>query len=121
MEQAQDTAETVNLSETPLGNDTSNITPSGPPTSSTRVQAHIDPDTVVPQDDSEHWEIEKIVGAREVKSGRRNVQQYQVRWKGFGAEHDTWRDLNDLDADELIQEYWTTQRPTRAQAHTKKK
>ncbi len=41
--------------------------------------------------------------------------------EGFGAEHDTWRDLNDLDADELIQEYWTTQRPTRAQAHTKKK
>ena len=86
--------------------------PTDPPTTSTRIQAHIPPEpTPAESEPDEYWEVEQIVADRVITRKRRKVQQYKIRWQGFGSEHDSWSDLNDLDCDELIQEYWSQQAP----------
>jgi hypothetical protein len=51
---------------------------------------------------TEEYEVEKIVGEKR-KNGR---VMYQVRWKGYSAEDDTWQTPRDLrNAPELIKEW----------------
>ena len=50
----------------------------------------------------EEYKIEKIVGERRNKG----KMQYQVRWKGYGAEDDPWQTARDLqNAPELLKEW----------------
>jgi len=50
----------------------------------------------------EEWEIEKILNKRKI----RGVDKYLVRWKGFTAEHDTWKRKEDLgNAREVLEEF----------------
>jgi len=48
------------------------------------------------------WEIKKILNKRKI----RGVDKYLVRWKGFTAEHDTWKKKEDLgNAREALEEF----------------
>jgi len=48
------------------------------------------------------WEIEKILNKRKI----RGVDKYLVRWKGFTAEHDTWKRKEDLEnTREVLEEF----------------
>jgi len=50
----------------------------------------------------EEWEIEKILNKRKI----RGVDEYLVRWKGFMAEHDTWKRKEDLgNAREVLEKF----------------
>ena len=37
-------------------------------------------------------EIDRVLSHRRVKYGSREVVQYLVQWKGYGPEHNEWRD-----------------------------
>uniref|UniRef100_A0A1I7TN95 Chromo domain-containing protein n=1 Tax=Caenorhabditis tropicalis TaxID=1561998 RepID=A0A1I7TN95_9PELO len=50
-------------------------------------------------DDQEDWEVEKIVDSRN------NEEEYFVKWKGFGAEHNSWVEKSDLNCPIKIEEY----------------
>ena len=48
------------------------------------------------------WKIEKILNKRKI----RGVDKYLVQWKGFTAEHDTWKRKEDLgNAREALEEF----------------
>jgi hypothetical protein len=48
---------------------------------------------------SEEYEVEKIIGEQK----RKGKVYYQVRWKGYNVEHDTWQTARDLrNAPELV-------------------
>ena len=50
----------------------------------------------------EEWKIEKILNKRKI----RGVEKYLVRWKGFTAEHNTWKRKEDLgNAREVLEEF----------------
>jgi hypothetical protein len=51
------------------------------------------------------FEAEKIVGERTKKEGRKLLRYFQVRWKGYTPEHDTWEREDDILGDELIPEW----------------
>ena len=53
------------------------------------------------EDTTQHSEIEKILGMR-VKLG---VRPYKVKRKGLNNRHNSWRDVADLDCDDLMLEY----------------
>ena len=46
---------------------------------------------------SEHYEVEKVIGKRSEPH-----EQYLVRWKGYGSEHDSWCDVDDLRCARLV-------------------
>ncbi|XP_073997223.1 uncharacterized protein isoform X3 [Rhodnius prolixus] len=52
-------------------------------------------------EDDVEYEVECIVDDRKVK-GR---TQYRVRWKGFSTAHDTWENEENLDCENLLNEY----------------
>jgi hypothetical protein len=53
-------------------------------------------------DGQPEWEVEQILGARK----RHQQLQYLVRWRGFSKAHDSWEPLSNLNADQLIQEFY---------------
>jgi hypothetical protein len=53
-------------------------------------------------DGQPEWEVEGILGARK----RRHQLQYLVRWKGFSEAHDSWEPLMNINADNLIKQYY---------------
>jgi hypothetical protein len=56
--------------------------------------------------DASEWEIDSLVNKRVRKSGRKRVDEYLVRWKGFGREYDSWSKVEDLaNAREAIEDY----------------
>ena len=60
-----------------------------------------------PRDDiraSEEFEVEEVVGHRK----RKGKLLYRVRWKGYGAQEDTWASEKDLwNAPEILGKYRT--------------
>ena len=50
------------------------------------------------------YEIEDVLSHRTTK-GRRSRLQYLVKWKGFGADHNEWRDERDL-TESAVDSYW---------------
>jgi hypothetical protein len=50
------------------------------------------------------YEVEAVLQHRDT-NGRRSRRQYLVSWKGFGAEHNEWRDEDDL-TEVAVREYW---------------
>jgi hypothetical protein len=55
----------------------------------------------------ERWEVEELRSFR--RFGRYKKQQYLAHWKGFSPAHDSWVNIEDLDAPELIDAYWKRQ------------
>jgi hypothetical protein len=47
-------------------------------------------------DDNEEWEVDRIIGKRTRKSGKRRQTEYQVLWKGFPLWESTWEPLSHL-------------------------
>ena len=63
----------------------------------------------VTEGDEEEYEIESIREAR--RQGRGRKLQYLIHWKGYPASDDSWVDHNDLNAPELLKEFYK-QTPT---------
>jgi hypothetical protein len=51
------------------------------------------------------YKVERILDKRVICRGRGFSTQYWIRWKGWGPEHDKWKRVQDLNCDELIEEY----------------
>ena len=49
----------------------------------------------------EEWEVEKILNKKKM----RGVEKYLIQWKGFTAEGDIWEKRENLNAEELIEEF----------------
>ena len=57
-------------------------------------------------DPDAEWEIEAVVNKRVRKSGRVGKVQYLLRYAGWGADYDEWRDEDELSTcAELVEEY----------------
>ena len=73
--------------------------------------SHPEPVVGAVDDETAEWEVEKILDsrvARRKKSRKKTTQedQYRVRWKGYGEEHDSWLWRTDLEnAPEIIADY----------------
>ena len=66
----------------------------------------VDVDEMPNTDFERNYEVEKIVNRRTRKYGRTTIQQYLVRWLGYGAEYDEWRPLSKLQGClELVEAY----------------
>jgi hypothetical protein len=61
---------------------------------------------VVPEpeliDREEHYEVEEILDSQLFQ----NKLQYLVAWIGYGYEENTWANTEDVNAEELIQEFY---------------
>ena len=69
------------------------------------------PPKTLMMDGSEKFEVQKILEHRTVSKGRKRVNQYLVRWDGYGPTHDEWMPESDLrNAHERIKEYWALRR-----------
>ena len=55
------------------------------------------------------WEVEKVLDTR--LYGRRRKRQYLVSWKGFPQSENSWVNHEDMNADELIEEFNTRLTP----------
>jgi len=49
----------------------------------------------------EEWKVEKILNKKKM----RGVEKYLIWWKGFTAEGDIWEKRENLNAEELIEEF----------------
>ena len=90
------------------------LEPAPPPGSDPfgRVEnSHPEPVVGAVDDETAEWEIEKIIDSRVAprrKSRKKATKedQYRVRWKGYGEEHDSWEWKSDLDnALEVVTDY----------------
>jgi len=50
------------------------------------------------------WEVEKILQTR--RFGRNKKKQYLVRWKEYSPSHDSWVDESDMNAPDLVKEFY---------------
>jgi hypothetical protein len=64
----------------------------------------VDEDTSDNGDDT--YEVERILGHK----GSSKHRKYHVKWKGYPRSESSWVRESDLDADELIREYWENHR-----------
>jgi len=55
-------------------------------------------------DDEEHYEIEEVIDAR--RKGRGKKLEYLVHWKGYPASEQSWVKVDDLNAPELLKEFY---------------
>ena len=84
--------------------------PQADPYASTRpVPRPDEPPSVFVEGDTEHYKsyyLDRILNKRIIKKGRGYATEYLVKWKGYGPEHDTWRNVKTLkDAMDLVQDY----------------
>ena len=57
-------------------------------------------------DEYKSYEIDRLINKRVITKGRGQATEYLVKWKGYGPQHDRWRNVKDLqNALELVQEY----------------
>ena len=78
------------------------LTPA-PPDPIPNRRAKPPPDPVIVGEE-EHWEVEEILNSR---IHRRRLQ-YLIKWQGFGTEHNSWEPADDVQADELITDFYRT-------------
>jgi len=55
-------------------------------------------------DGEPEWEIEQILQSR--RYGHTKKKQYLVRWKGYSPSHDSWVDKSDMNAPDLVNEFY---------------
>uniref|UniRef100_A0A914XYJ6 Chromo domain-containing protein n=1 Tax=Panagrolaimus superbus TaxID=310955 RepID=A0A914XYJ6_9BILA len=70
------------------------------------------------EDPEETFELEKIISHRVVKKRKRMVNEYLVRWLGYGAESDTWEPEENIlgeSAKEQITIYWEEKKQEEAE------
>ena len=67
------------------------------------------PPSVFVEGDTDEWksyDVERLLNRRVKKRRGKYVTEYLLRWKGYGAEYDTWYDVEHLEnARELITDY----------------
>lgn len=51
--------------------------------------------------DSQEYEVERVVAKRTVSG----IVSYKVKWKGYSNKHNVWRQMSELNCDELIAQY----------------
>lgn len=57
-------------------------------------------------DSEKNYQVQKLVGKRVRRRGKRNVLEYLVRWSGYAPKFDQWMPITDLSNTlELIQDY----------------
>ena len=57
-------------------------------------------------EDYKSYYLDRILNKRVIKKGRGYATEYLVKWKGYGPEHDTWRNVKTLDdAMDLVKDY----------------
>ena len=52
------------------------------------------------------YEVEKVLGHREVKRGKKSRIEYLVRWKGYDIEYDEYVPEENFNSKEPIRKYW---------------
>jgi len=52
------------------------------------------------------WEVEQILQSR--RFGQTKKKQYLVRWKGYLPSHDSWVDESDLNATDLVTDFYAS-------------
>jgi hypothetical protein len=66
----------------------------------------VDPSPPVVVDGEEEYEVEAILGHRDVTAGRQRRREYLVKWVGYGALHNTWEPEGNLEnAKEMVDRY----------------
>jgi hypothetical protein len=59
--------------------------------------------------DDDVFEVERVLLHRDVKRGKRTVREFLLKWKGYGAEHNTWEpERNIINCNEVLEQYWST-------------
>ncbi|KAI9598171.1 hypothetical protein BDF19DRAFT_433739 [Syncephalis fuscata] len=48
------------------------------------------------------YEVEAIIGNR----NRKGRQQFLIKWKGYPDDENTWEDIENVNAEELLEDYW---------------
>ena len=65
------------------------------------------------------YELDRILNKRIVRKGRGFATEYLIKWKGYGPQHDVWRNEKYLDnARDLIQDYEEAGKPRQITAPT---
>jgi hypothetical protein len=61
------------------------------------------PPPLVPEDNQ--YEVEKILDHRTKRQGRRQRNEFLIRWAGYGSEDDQWVSEENVN-ERLVEEYW---------------
>jgi hypothetical protein len=73
------------------------VLPNNYPTSALQLLSSYEPP------DGKDYEVKAILHHRKNKKGG---YEYKVRWKGYGAEDDTWEPTKSFNTKEAINVYW---------------
>jgi hypothetical protein len=65
----------------------------------------VPPPPIYFQENAAYYEVEEVLAHKEVKSGKRLVKKYLVKWAGYGPEHNTWEPQGNLNA-AALKSYW---------------
>jgi hypothetical protein len=58
-------------------------------------------------DDSLEYEVERVLGHRDVKRGKGTRKEFLVKWLGYEHEHNTWEPEKHLTrCEDLLADYW---------------
>lgn len=70
------------------------------------ADGHPGAETKEGSDSENNYQVQKLVGKRVRRRGKRNVLEYLVRWSGYAPKFDQWMPITDLSNTlELIQDY----------------
>jgi hypothetical protein len=63
------------------------------------------PSPIYFQDNAPYYEVEEVLNHREVRSGKRRVKKFLIKWAGYGPEHNTWEPQGNLNP-AALKSYW---------------
>lgn len=67
--------------------------------------AVIPPPPIYFQENAPYFEVEEVLSHKEVRSGKRMVKRFLIKWVGYGPEHNTWEPECNLNA-AALKSYW---------------